>query len=120
MNITLIGPTYPYKGGISHFTTILAKTLRKNNDVLFLSWKRQYPAFLYPVELKDTSSKNPVKVAVEYLLDFYNPFSWIRAFSAIKKQNADLLILTWASPVQAPIYFIISLLTKFFSKTKIW
>ena len=86
MNITLIGPTYPYKGGISHFTTILAKTLRKNNDVLFLSWKRQYPAFLYPVELKDTSSKNPVKVAVEYLLDFYNPFSWIRAFSAIKKQ----------------------------------
>jgi hypothetical protein len=74
MKISVIGPTYPYKGGISHFTTILVRELRKKNKVQFLSWKRQYPTFLYPVELKDTSSKNPIKEKAEFNLDFFKSF----------------------------------------------
>ncbi len=119
MKITVIGPTYPYKGGISHFTTVLAKTLQEKNEVNFLSWKRQYPSFLYPVELKDTKSKNPVKVTTNYLLDFYNPLSWLQAFQSIKKNNSDLLILTWASPIQAPIYYVIASFVKRFTRAKI-
>lgn len=119
MKITVIGPTYPYKGGISHFTTILVRTLRKDNEVQFLSWKRQYPSFLYPVELKDTKSKIPVKEDAKFFLDFYNPFSWISAALDIKKNKSDLLILSWASPIQSPIYSVIGILIHRFTKTKI-
>src|SRR6266576_6403575 len=119
MNITIIGPTYPYKGGISHFTTILVQNLRRKHNVDFISWKRQYPAFLYPVELKDTKSKQPVQTDARFYLDFYNPFSWIRASLDVKKDASDLLILNWASPIQAPIYFVICTFTKLFSKAKI-
>ncbi len=119
MNITVIGPTYPYKGGISHFTTLLVQNLRKEHKVDLISWKRQYPSFLYPVALKDTQSKIPIKTEARFLLDFFNPFSWIQAVFDIKKNNADLLILAWASPIQAPIYFVICFLTKSLTKTKI-
>jgi glycosyltransferase involved in cell wall biosynthesis len=120
MKITVIGPTYPFKGGISHFTTMLVQNLRKKHSVDFISWKRQYPAFLYPVELKDTKSKHPVKTDARFYLDFYNPFSWIRSGFDVKKYNSDLLILNWASPIQAPIYFVICFVTKFFTKANIF
>jgi glycosyltransferase involved in cell wall biosynthesis len=119
MKISVIGPTYPYKGGISHFTTILVRHLRKDNQVNFISWKRQYPAFLYPVELKDTQSKNPIKEEAKFILDFYNPLSWIKAFIEIRKDKSELLVLNWVSPIQAPIYFAITFLVKLFSRTKV-
>lgn len=119
MRVSVIGPTYPYKGGISHFTTLLVQNLRQQHTVDFISWKRQYPAFLYPVEQKDTSSKEKVATDAKYLLDFYNPFSWIAAVRDVKKHDSDLLILTWASPIQAPIYFVVGLFNKFFGKAKI-
>lgn len=119
MNITVIGPTYPYKGGISHFTTLLVESLRKKHTVDLISWKRQYPSFLYPVDLKDTQSKKPIKTDARFLLDFFNPYSWIQAVFALRNKQTELLVLTWASPVQAPVYMFICLLTKLVSRTKI-
>lgn len=117
MRLAVIGPTYPYKGGISHFTTLLAQNLRKQHTVDFISWKRQYPSFLYPVATTDTTSKNPLQTKATYLLDFFNPLSWIQAANQINKHNTDLVILTWVSPIQSPIYSIITFFLK--GKTKI-
>lgn len=119
MRLTVIGPTYPFKGGISHFTTVLVQNLRKKQNVDFISWTRQYPAFLYPVGLTDTQSKQPIKTDAKFILDFFNPFTWIQTFRQIDKNKTDLLILTWVSPIQSPIYFVICLLVKTFTKTKI-
>ncbi len=119
MNISIIGPTHPYKGGISHFTTLLVKELRMINNVQFISWKRQYPSFLYPVEQKDTLSKNPIKEDAEFILDFFNPFTWIITFLKIKNSGTEILIFNWVSPIQGPIYFVISTLTKAFTTAKV-
>lgn len=119
MRIAVIGPTYPYKGGISHFTTTLVQRLRKKNQVDFISWKRQYPSFLYPVELKDTKSKHPIQTEAKFILDFFNPLSWLWTFLEIRNKKAELLILQWVSPIQGPIYFVICILTKTFTKTKV-
>jgi glycosyltransferase involved in cell wall biosynthesis len=119
MNIAVIGPTYPYKGGISHFTTLLVQNLRKEHKVDFISWKRQYPAFLYPVELKDTQSKNPIKTDADFILDYMNPVTWIQAVNKIKRQNPKKLIITWVSPIQAPIYAIIASLIKRYTKIEV-
>jgi glycosyltransferase involved in cell wall biosynthesis len=119
MKFAVIGPTYPYKGGISHFTTILVNQLRKTDDVFFISWKVQYPKFLYPVEQKDTASKKAIKARVVYLLNFYNPLSWVATALRIRHCKSDRLILTWVTPVQAPIYIVISTILKLTSKTTI-
>ena len=44
----LIGPTYPYRGGIAHYTTLLAQHLRKAQALLLVSFSRQYPGWLFP------------------------------------------------------------------------
>ena len=119
MRIAVIGPTYPYKGGISHFTTALVQNLRKQHDVQFMSWKRQYPSFLYPVEPKDTSSKQQIKEETRYELDFLNPLTWYKTAHAIQMFNPDKVIITWINPVQAPIYYTIASIIKRSTKAQI-
>lgn len=48
MKIALLGPSYPFKGGIAHYTTLLYRHLKTRHEVKFYSFKRQYPEFLYP------------------------------------------------------------------------
>lgn len=43
MKITLIGPTYPFRGGIAHYTTLLTHHLRQRHDVRLISYIKQYP-----------------------------------------------------------------------------
>ena len=38
MRYCLIGPTYPYRGGIANYTTLLAQHLREADEVLLLSF----------------------------------------------------------------------------------
>ena len=53
--IILIGPVYPYKGGISHYTSLMFQALSKKYNVLMMSYKFQYPKFMYKKEQKDSS-----------------------------------------------------------------
>jgi hypothetical protein len=48
MKLTVVGPTHPFRGGISHYTSLLVRTLRRRHEVQFLSFSRQYPGWLYP------------------------------------------------------------------------
>ena len=48
MKYVLIGPTYPYRGGISHYTTLLFQHLSAVHETVLYSFKRQYPRFLFP------------------------------------------------------------------------
>ena len=50
--IVMIGPVYPYKGGIAHYTGLMCKALRKKYDVTMVSFQMQYPKFLYKKEQK--------------------------------------------------------------------
>lgn len=119
MKITLIGPTAPFKGGISHFSTSLALELKKNNEVQFISWKRRYPSFLYPgKDQKDPKAKIKIKDA-QFILDTLNPFSWIKASLQIRKQKADLVVFQWVSPFMSPVFSTVSFISKLFTKTQI-
>jgi hypothetical protein len=49
MRIAVVGPTPPYKSGISQYTTALAPELaNEGHDVVPESWSHQYPKLLYP------------------------------------------------------------------------
>ena len=69
MKITLIGPVFPYRGGIAHFTTLLAKELvQSGNDIQTVSFKKQYPAWLYPGESDKDYSETREKVEAEFII----------------------------------------------------
>lgn len=122
MKITLIGPSYPFKSGISHFTTILAGALRKRHgadDVDFINWNHQYPGILYPVDPVDTDSKHTIQEPNVRLIDFYNPISWFRTAGRIRKHGTERLVVTWVSVASFPPYFGTLLLVRLFTKARV-
>ena len=54
--VVLIGPVYPYKGGISHYTSLMCRALSGNYQVEMVSYRLQYPRFLFRKEQKDYSN----------------------------------------------------------------
>lgn len=118
MKISIIGPTYPFRGGIAHYTTLLTKELRKKHEVDLISFKRLFPKFLYPGrDQKDFSGK--FRAECVYLLDSINPISWFNVYLRIRKKNSDLLIFNWWTTFFSIQFTTISSLTRIFTKTKI-
>ncbi len=120
MRIILIGPSYPFRGGISHYTTLLFRCLKKQHETTFISFSRQYPQFLFPGKTDiDPSEKQIREEGVLPLIDSMNPFTWVNAALKIVRDRAELVILPWWVSFWAPQFWIISTLVKHFSKTKI-
>lgn len=106
LKIALIGPVYPYKGGISHYTGLLYKALLKNGcETVLHSYKFQYPKFLYKKEQKDERNQQFKIEGVNYSIHTLNPINWVRAAGLIKKDKPDLIVIQWWHPYFAPCYF---------------
>ena len=96
MKFVLIGPVYPYRGGIAHYTTSLIIALqRAGHEVKVISFKRQYPVFLYPGKSDKDPSENPVCVEAEYLLDPLYFWTWVQTAKKIIVTQPDLVLIQW-------------------------
>jgi glycosyltransferase involved in cell wall biosynthesis len=103
----LIGPTYPFRGGIAHYTTLLAQELKKEHELLLISFTRQYPAWLFPGKSDRDPSQNPLQTEAEYLLDPLNPLSWRRTLQKIAAWRAEVVVIPWWVPFWAPAWSVI-------------
>ncbi len=120
MKITLISTAYPLRGGIAQYTGILYRELQKKHEVNVITFKRQYPKFLFPGKTQQESSKNAsIKIESEAIIDSINPMTWLRVFLKIKKNKPDLIIFKYWMPFFAPCFGTITWLTKWFTTTKI-
>jgi len=102
LRICLIGPAYPYRGGISHYNTCLARELQKKHTVRVVNYSRLYPEFLFPGRTQYDESESPHKVESERLIDSINPLTWIRAAFNIARFDPDLVVVQWWHPYFAP------------------
>jgi len=120
MRICLIGPSYPFRGGISHHTTLLYRHLRKKHDVNFYAFKRQYPRWLFPGKTDRDTSEIPLRVeGAQQLLDSINPLTWWGVYKKIKKVEPDLVIIPWWSSFWTVQFWTIASLIKRFSAAKL-
>jgi len=107
MKITIIGPVYPFKGGIAHYTGLLAANLQKEHDVEVVSFSLQYPNFLYKKEQRDYKNDAFKFENTRFMLNTVNPVSYFKTGRYIKKQQPDLVIFQWWHPFFAPAYWTI-------------
>ncbi len=112
MKITLVGPVYPYKGGISHYTGMLARTLQKDHDVTVVSYKMQYPKLLFKKEQKDFSNDSFKIEGANFWLNTANPFNIVATANRIRKTEPELVIIQWWHPYFAPCYTILKAFLK--------
>lgn len=111
--IILIGPVYPYRGGISHYTGLMYWELSKHYDVEMLSYKMQYPKILFKKEQRDYKNDSFKIDETNFMINTANPFNIIRTARYIKKKQPNMVIIQWWHPYFAPCYF---LLAKFMGK----
>lgn len=114
--IVLIGPVYPYKGGISHYTGLMCRALSKDNDVYMMSYKLQYPKFLFRKEQCDYRNDSFKVENTDFYINTVNPINWIKTAFKIRSLNPDLVIIQWWHPYFSPCYWSIC---KLLAKIKI-
>lgn len=108
LRIALVGPTHPFRGGISHYTTLLAQHLRQRHAVQLFGFSRQYPAWLYPGETdRDEGSEAVLEVEHDPVLDGVNPWTWWRVARTLRHTRPDLLIVQWTVPFWIPLLWLL-------------
>lgn len=107
MKIIMIGPVYPYKGGISHYTGMMCKALRKKHPTHMISYQMQYPKLLFKKEQRDYTNECFKIKNTKYWINTANPFNIIKTALQIRKLKPDLVVIQWWHPYFAPCYFIL-------------
>lgn len=104
MKICLLGPVYPFRGGIAHYTTFLCRELRRRHELRVISYRRQFPGFLHPAGRSDRDpSDDRLRLdGVEFLLDFANPLTWSSTGRAIAEGEPDVVVMPWWTAYWAP------------------
>ncbi len=101
----LIGPAYPYRGGISHYNTTLIRRLSERHEVKAVNFVRLYPDFLFPGKTQYDESDSPYEAPSERIIDSINPFTWVRAGFRIARWKPDVVVVQWWHPFFAPAIF---------------
>ena len=114
MKIVLIGPTYPFRGGTAHYTTMLHRTLTSHgHDAVFVSFKNLYPGWLFPGESNQDPSKQPLRTEnVHYSISSLNPVSWLTTAAWIRRSKPDLVVLSWWTTFLSPAWLTLSVLLR--------
>jgi hypothetical protein len=94
--VAVFGPFHPYRGGIAHHTTLLARTLARTHPVLGINFRRLYPSFLFPGRTQLDASQAPLVadgVQVARLVDSIGPLTWPGAVRAARRSGTRLLVV---------------------------
>ena len=102
--IVLIGPVYPFKGGISHYTGLLCRALRERYDVSMISYSMQYPKLLFRREQRDFSNDSFKIEDTDFILNTASIKSIKATAKRINEIAPELTVLQWWHPYFAPCY----------------
>jgi len=113
--IFLLGPSAPFRGGISHYNTLLYNHLCKNHGVMFYTFKKQYFQWLFPGHGDKDNSTEKIEAqggltnenngsCVKKELHPLDLVSWIRAGKEARKY--PLILLPWWVVFWVPYYLL--------------
>ncbi len=103
MNIAIIGPAHPLRGGLATYNARLAEVLQEQGHrVTIYSFSLQYPGFLFPGTSQFTDEPAPKGIRIETVINSVNPLNWLKVGRQIKKAKPDLVIVRYWLPFMGP------------------
>lgn len=104
MRLLLMGPAYPYRGGIAASNEQLARVLQQQgHEVELCTFRLQYPSLLFPGKSQFSQAPPPTDLTILRCLNSINPFNWIIQGRVIRKKRYDRLIVRYWTPFLAPV-----------------
>ena len=111
--VIIIGPAFPYRGGIANFNNSLAVEYKNQGaDVTVYSFSLQYPSFLFPGKTQYEEGDGPEGINIIPIINSINPFNWFKVAKKIKKENPDYVIIRYWLPFMSPALGTIAKLIK--------
>ncbi len=117
--VIIIGPAFPYRGGIANFNNSLAVEYQNQGaDVQVYSFSLQYPSFLFPGKTQYEEGEGPDGIKIFPIINSVNPFNWFKVAKLVKRENPDYVIIRYWLPFMAPCLGTIAKLIR--KKTKVF
>lgn len=102
-SVAIIGPAWPYRGGLANFDERLARAWgSRGARVTLHTFIKQYPDFLFPGTSQFTDKPAPTDLKIERTLHAYNPFQWRSASEKILASQHDLVLIRFWIPAMGP------------------
>ena len=103
MKVIILGPAWPYRGGIAAFNERLARQYQaEGHEVEAVTFTLQYPSFLFPGTTQYSTDPAPEGLKITRKLNSINPFSWLSTGRYIRRQRPDLVLSAFWLPFMAP------------------
>lgn len=103
MRIVLIGPAYPYRGGLAAFNERMAEELqREGHEVIIVTFSLQYPDFLFPGKTQFSSDAAPTPLKIHRWINAINPLNWLVAGRKIRALQPDMVVCKYWLPFMGP------------------
>ena len=101
--IIIVGPAYPYRGGIADFNERLAREFqREGHEVTIYTFTLQYPSFLFPGKTQYSTSPAPADLTIVRKINSINPLNWISVGREIRRMKPDMVMVRFWLPFLAP------------------
>lgn len=101
--IVILGPAYPYRGGIAAFNERLARQLAgEGNEVHIWTFSLQYPSILFPGKTQYSQDPAPHDLEIHRCINSVNPLNWIITGLKLRKVRPDKVIAAFWLPYMAP------------------
>lgn len=118
--ILILGPAYPYRGGIASSSERLAKQfISEGHQVSMYTFTLQYPSFLFPGKTQFTEGPAPQNLTIQRKVSSVNPFNWLKIGREIRRLKPDILIFRYWLPFMGPCFGTIARIVKKNKHTKI-
>ena len=100
MKIILLGPFYPYRGGISDTNEELVKRLiESGHSVNVINFKMLYPKYIFPGKTQFFQEKKEFNnIRNQRLINSFNFFNWNNVIKKINDFDPELLISPYWTP----------------------
>lgn len=99
MNIAILGPAHPLRGGLASFDERLARQfMQEGHDVVIYTFSLQYPSFLFPGTTQYSSEPAPDDLKIRVCINSVNPLNWLKVGNKLKQEKPDIVVVRYWLP----------------------
>ncbi|QES90571.1 glycosyltransferase [Rhizosphaericola mali] len=103
MNIIIIGPAHPLRGGLASFDERLARAFKEaGHNASIYTFSLQYPGFLFPGTTQFSDEPAPTDIDIKVCINSVNPLNWRKVGKELKNLRPDIILIRYWLPFMAP------------------